>query len=637
MLLGDASALPAGRVVIALATSAPAAAFTRVLDALNARGCAVRGSGRRRNAQCPAHTDSKPSLSVTAEESRVLVHCHAGCDIVDVLAALNLTSADLLDEPCQRGQRNGAVGPLVVAEYEYIDKQGRLLFVVERRAPKAFRQRRPDGRGGWKWSLGGTRRVLYRLPAVLAAVAAGRTVYVVEGEKDVHAIEAAGAVATCNPGGAGKWRPEYGDVLCGAEVIIVADRDGPGRKHARAVYADLAGKAASVRIVEPATGKDTSDHLDAGYRLDELVTPSETAPAEPQSGGVLVTLADVTPEPVSWVWPGRLPAGKVVTLDGDPALGKSTLAITVAAHLSTGRAWPDGTVCPLGDVVILSAEDGISDTIRPRLDAAGGDPARVHCLTAIRTPNENGDPCDRPPTLADVATIRQVIEATQARLLVVDVLMAYLPGKVDSHRDQDVRAVLHRLAEVAEATGCTVLLLRHLNKSGAGTPMYRGGGSIGIVGAARAGYVVALDPDDETGRTRVLACIKANLAEQPPSLTYRLESAPASHVAHVVWGEASPHSAADLLHTTDPAEDRRERDDAGAFILDYLTDHGGIAPASEVMAAARKAGFGRSTVYRGADKVKVQKEKSGMTGPWYWRHPDDRNEGPTEGPEDPSS
>ncbi|MGH3798043.1 MAG: AAA family ATPase [Pseudonocardiaceae bacterium] len=373
---------------------------------------------------------------------------------------------------------------------------------------------------------------------------------------------------------------------------------------------------------------------DVVERFDERALSSER-PSGPQAE--LVSLADVSAERVGWLWPGRLPAGKLVTLDGDPGLGKSTLAITFAAHVSTGSAWPDHSSCPLGAVVVLSAEDGMADTIRPRLDAAGGDPTRVHCLTSVRTVTEDGEIITRPPTLADVAQIREAIERTGARLLIVDVLMAYLPNKTDSHRDQDVRAVLHRVAEVGEATGCTVLLLRHLNKSGAGPAMYRGGGSIGIVGAARAGYVVAPDPDDETGSVLVLACVKANLALEPPSLTYRLESAPGSHVARVVWGEASQHSAADLLRSGDPQEDRTERDDAAAFILDYLTEHGGSALARDVQTAGRKHNYSKTTMHRAADRLRVRKRKDGMRGPWYWDHPDDGPEDPTEGPEDPSS
>ncbi len=119
----------------------------------------------------------------------------------------------------------------------------------------------------------------------------------------------------------------------------------------------------------------------------------------------LVRLSDVQPERVSWQWPGRLPLGKLVVLDGDPAVGKSTVSAFMAATVTTGRPWPDGAPCPVGDVLILSAEDGVADTIRPRLDAAGADVARVHALTAVRYADEDGNVRSRPPTLADVAVI----------------------------------------------------------------------------------------------------------------------------------------------------------------------------------------------------------------------------------------
>lgn len=345
-----------------------------------------------------------------------------------------------------------------------------------------------------------------------------------------------------------------------------------------------------------------------------------------QPPGVLVKLGDVVPEQVSWLWPGRLPAGKLVVLDGDPSLGKSTLAITFAAHVSTGKAWPDGTDCPLGDVVYMSAEDGLADTLRPRLDAAGGDPARVYALTGVQYPtDDDGGTATRPPTLADVTVLDEAIRRTRARLLVVDVLMAYLPTKADSHRDQDVRAALHQVADVAERTGCTMLLLRHLNKAGAGSPMYRGGGSIGIVGAARAGFLVAPDPEDEG--TRVLACIKNNLAPEPPSLAYRLEAAPGSHVAQVVWVGESQRGAVELLRPAEDDDERNERDEAVEWLLAYLTDRGGAAPAGDVLKAASRDGVAKTTLHKARKRAGVTTAKAGMQGGWTWRHPEDSAEG----------
>lgn len=622
-----------------------------VIAALERQGRRFKHHGDQVDAQCPAHDDHAPSLSVTYNRTtgKVLVNCHVGCAPDEVIAALDLTWSDLFDTESEDQDR--VRRPEIVATYDYADEHGEVVFQKVRYAPKDFRVRRPDGRGGWTWKLGDTRRVLYRLPELRAAVAAGKTVLIAEGEKDAdRAVAELGVAATTNFEGAAKegqrpkWRREYAEQLRGAtRVIIVADNDPAGYAHAAAVHASLVGVVGQVGIFRAAVDEpkaDLSDHLDAGHRLDHLALVDQTADTsdgnQADSGrSVLVTLSTVQPERLEWLWQGRLPAGKLVTLDGDPSLGKSTLGVTFAAHVSTGKPWPDGEHCIAGDVVILSAEDGLADTIRPRLDAAGGDPERVHALTAVREVNASGSITTRPPTLADVTAIREVVEQTGARLLIVDVLMAYLPGKVDAHRDQDVRGVLHRIAELADATGCTMLLLRHLNKSSGGSPMYRGGGSIGIVGAARAGFLVALDPEDETETVRVLACVKSNLAAMPNSLSYRLVSAPGRDVAHIEWIGASTHRAADLLRTD--TDEQGERDDAAAFIHDFLTEAGGSALARDVQDAGRKRGYSKTTMHRAAQKLRVVKEKDGMRGPWTWRHPDDCPEGSTEGSEDPTS
>lgn len=350
----------------------------------------------------------------------------------------------------------------------------------------------------------------------------------------------------------------------------------------------------------------------------ELTSTSETDPHGGQApSGDLVTLSTVRAEDVTWLWPGRLPAGKLALVDGDPSLGKSTLGLDLAAHVSTGRSWPDGTDCPAGDVVLMSAEDGIADTIRPRLDAAGANSERVHAFTSVTARGEDGTTHSRPPTLADVDSLHGVVTRTHARLLIVDVLMAYLPGKVDSHRDQDVRGVLHKLAELANDTGCAVLLLRHLNKTSGGSALYRGGGSIGIVGAARAGFLVAPDPDDESGKTLVLACMKQNLAPMPDSLNYRLETAAGTHVARVAWSGQSSHGASDLLSTAD-AEDRSERDEAVEWLKSYLADQGGTARAGDVIKAAGKDGIAKTTLTRARQRAGVTSDKDGMRGGWVW-------------------
>lgn len=333
-----------------------------------------------------------------------------------------------------------------------------------------------------------------------------------------------------------------------------------------------------------------------------------------------VRLSDVVPERISWLWPGRIPAGKLAVLDGDPSLGKSTLCLEFARPITTGTPWPDGAPCEPGSVLLMSAEDGLADTVRPRLDAAGADPDRVVALTEVLV-TIGGETTSRPVTLADVDLIADSILTAQARLAIVDVLMAYMPDNRNSHNDQAVRAVLSRLATIAEATGCTILLIRHLNKQMGGTALYRGGGSIGIVGAARAAYLVAKDPDDDTGEARIFAPTKTNLSTTPDSLRYRLVSAPGSDVARVEWLGVSAHRADDLLaHAGGDDEDRAERSAAEDWLTAYLSDRnrGGTASAVEVKRAAAAAGFADKALRSARERVCIKPVKDGMAGGWTW-------------------
>lgn len=321
----------------------------------------------------------------------------------------------------------------------------------------------------------------------------------------------------------------------------------------------------------------------------------------------LTTLADVQPERVSWLWPGRIPVGKLVTLDGDPGLGKSTLALAFAATISTGGPWPDGSHCEhRGAVLLMSAEDGLADTVRPRLDAAGADVSKIHAIEGVPIIDEGGERTLRPPTLADIAALEDAINRTGARLLVIDVVMAYLPDRIDSHKDQDIRRVLSRLAALADRTDCTVLLLRHLNKASGRDPLYRGGGSIGIVGAARAGLLVAADPDDPD--RRVLASIKSNLGAYPDSLAYRLVGAGDYGVARVQWEGVTTHTARALLAPADDSDDRHEVD---GWLREYLEAEG-RANARDVIRDSKHAGFSEDQVKKARRRIGAESIRQGF-------------------------
>lgn len=245
-------------------------------------------------ARCPSHDDRRASLSISEGKKGIVLHCHAGCNVGAICDAMKIKVAELF----HNGGTPRSTKPRmkIVATYDYQDDVGKLLFQCVRFEPKDFRQRRPNPAkpGTWIWNLTGLRRVLYRLPGVKAALAAGSSVFVVEGEKDADALANAGFVATCNPMGAGKWLPEHAEALRGAaRVVVFADKDTPGRSHAQSVATSLCGVAKSVKLLElpdrdGQAVKDAAEWFAAGGKADELramvVSAPEFSPAqEPRS------------------------------------------------------------------------------------------------------------------------------------------------------------------------------------------------------------------------------------------------------------------------------------------------------------------------------------------------------------------
>lgn len=325
----------------------------------------------------------------------------------------------------------------------------------------------------------------------------------------------------------------------------------------------------------------------------------------------------VQPERLRWLSRGRLAAGKITVLEGDPGLGKSTLLCEWAARLSRGEALPDGRPGPPRGTVILSAEDGLADIIRPRLDAAGADVERIAALVSVPDGTADG----RPPFIpGDVGFIEQVARELDAAMVVIDPLVAYLDGQLNAYRDQDTRRALAALAGMAERSGAAVLLVRHLTKAPGGPALYRGGGSIGIIGAARCGLLLAADPEDAT--VRVLAPTKGNLATPPPSLAFRLEAMDETEVARLVWLGESKRRADELLNPPS-SEKRTERDEAKEWLSEQLTD--GPMAARKVEERARRAGFASITIRRAGKELGLKTKRVGAAGggaTYFWALPD---------------
>jgi len=387
--------------------------------------------------------------------------------------------------------------------------------------------------------------------------------------------------------------PEPWDELCRA---VLTAQDPTGRM--AAFQAALAGRP------------------DAATILRALQAQHPNAP--PNESAVIVRLTDVASRAVRWLWPGRLPLGKLTVLDGDPGLGKSALTLDLAARVSAGRPMPDG-VRELGGprgVVLLSAEDGLEDTIRPRLEAASADLARVIALTSVV--GQARRLTTRLPTLSDLKPIREAVAAVDAALVVVDPIMAFLPSGVDGSNDAQIRSVLAPLAVLANKVGAAVLVVRHLTKSGRANPLYRGGGSIGIIGGARSGLLAARDPRDPAGTRRVLASTKVNLAAPPPSLAYRVEAAPNGSI-RILWEGPTDHTATSLLDDLSARDQRGALAEAREVLRQLLAD--GPKPVPAIQAEARQAGINERTLRRAREALGIVPRKGGFRGGWLWELP----------------
>lgn len=305
----------------------------------------VKLTGGSWMARCPApgHEDTTASLAIARGTTHpAVITCHAGCEREDILAAIGLTWDALCaprdESPAGRGEWTPN-GPSI-AVYDYTDEHGKLLYQVLRSAGKKFSQRIPDKtrKGGYRWKLGGTRRVLYRLPKVIEAIKDGEIIYVCEGEKDVHALEAAGAVATCNSGGAGKFLPEFAEVFRDAVVRIVADKDEPGQAHARQVRVFLDGVAMAAEIIEAAGEcKDAADHLADGRSLADFeVTREAREDAPPDLAPDLYEFISIVDPPDEWVIPGLLERSDRLIWTGFEGLGKSVMTRELAVAAAAG-------------------------------------------------------------------------------------------------------------------------------------------------------------------------------------------------------------------------------------------------------------------------------------------------------------
>jgi 5S rRNA maturation endonuclease (ribonuclease M5) len=436
-----------------------------VIQQLQTHGTNPKQRGDTYMARCPAHEDNTPSLSISpgTEPDSVLLHCFAGCSIDQITTAIGITPKQLF----KARERTNTLGEQTDC-YTYTNTDGEPVLRVHRFEPKTFRQSHWNGTS-WQWGAGDTPKLLYRLPRITEAISTGETIYVVEGERDVHTLENLGLYATTNAGGAGKFTEQHAQQLVGASnIIIIADQDQPGIDHAQRVAAEINWLGITHSVMQPASGhKDVTDHIDAGLAIEQLqsvdttgttdTTPDTEDTEDTDHGWNLANLTEVLSDDYQPPTPtigtrtdnkSLFYLGRINALFGESGSGKSWVAMaTCAQQINTGN-----------HVVYIDLEDHVGSVAHRMI--------KLGCTkTDVQTLFHYINPMAPFNTLASIDLL-QLITTTNTQLVVIDSTgeaMA-LDGAEPNSDDSTARWFRNFPRLLAHAGPC-VLLLDHMAKS----------------------------------------------------------------------------------------------------------------------------------------------------------------------------
>ena len=391
------------------------------------------------------------------------------------------------------------------------------------------------------------------------------------------------------------------------------------------VDADLDEESIQVALSEAVDNPFDPEAVKAAAR------PIEAEASAPRVPAALVSrrASDIEPEPIRWLWPERIAIGKLTMLAGEPGLGKSQLTCWVSGAVTTGGRWPgnEGSA-GTGSVIILSAEDDAADTVRPRLDAAGADVSKVYIVSAVRVDDGSRRSFN---IQADLVLLEQEIKRIgDVRLVVIDPVSSYL-GRVDSHKNAELRAVLEPIGEMASRMGVAVAAVTHLSKGGSGGANNRIIGSIAFVAAARAAFIVCRDPDD--GERRLFLPTKNNLGREGEGIGFRVgvQLTPSGILAPTIFWDSDPvkMSADQVLAAQGQDGAAPARDEAEDFLRDMLAS--GPVATKDLQSEANAAGLSWATIRRAKGQIGATAAKTGIDGGWMWQLPVQDAHGEPEG------
>lgn len=309
----------------------------------------------------------------------------------------------------------------------------------------------------------------------------------------------------------------------------------------------------------------------------------------------IIRMEDVEERKVEWLWYPYIPYGKITIIQGDPGEGKTTMVLQLAAILSNGGKLPgNDKEQPAVSVIYQTAEDGLADTVKPRLLAAGADCSRILVI----------DESKQGLSMKD-ERIERALKDTKAKLLILDPIRAYLGADVDMHRANEIRPVMKLLGDIAEKYGCAILLIGHMNKSSGSKSTYRGLGSIDFQATARSVLVVGRVKEDPT--LRVMAHDKSSLAPEGSSIAFRLDKDTGFY-----W-EGKVNITVDELLSGGEIKGQKIRE-AKEFLTEMLKE--GKAAQNDIEEAAQMQGIKTKTLRNAKKALDISSQKIGNS--WYW-------------------
>ncbi len=365
---------------------------------------------------------------------------------------------------------------------------------------------------------------------------------------------------------------------------------------------------------------ESIDRIVSRVRSRDGVPSVSTSPSKPRMQPDIVCMADVVPVVVPWLWPERIACGRITLLSGRPGAGKTFLTADIAARVSQGILWPDGSgIAPVGSVLLLNAEDDPADTLAPRLIGAGANRNKIHVLRAAKLIESDGNEKSIAFDLANLDIIRAALDGLpDCRLLILDPIGSYLGGRTDSHRDSEVRAILSPLAMLASERELAVVLVCHNRKSSVDFADDAVLGSRAFTGLARSVWHLSDDADDR--ERKLFLPGKCNLARSPNGLAFRIGDGEQGYPVCEWEADAIETHADDVVHTnaangiSGPAPLKRNA--AMQWLRELLAS--GPMFVEDIKEQARNAGFSISTIQRAKDELGLVPAKQSFAGRWQW-------------------